>query len=456
MRPPQAFVLPSGQSMTSILTPSRYNHPVAMDDGRLLVANLLSRRLVTLSPEDAAAWRSGLDGLSKEAAEALQAAGTLVAAGTDELAAVERAYQTSQLAQSRLQITIALTLDCNLRCHYCYENRTAEYLTPEAEEDLAAMVERLLPSRDYLVVTWYGGEPLMRLDAIERLTARFLSLCARHGAHYKAMMVTNGLLLDHARVDRLACLGYWTQVQVTLDGPRDCHDARRPRAGGRPTFDRIVSNLTHACDRLPIKLRVNVDSANIGRVTELVDHLAEHGLAGKLSLYLSAVHDIGTGCRDLEATGPAPKLDSRTLAAAEPAILQYMRERGFGATKPSLPVISCNCQAVQPDSVLVGPDGATYRCWLDVGKPEHRVGSLDEPFCLNDPGLVRWLRHNPTQATSCRDCKVLPICLGNCPRMHLDGYQAPERCPPIRFNLDEFVIRQYARQGGELCQPAQN
>lgn len=432
----------------AVLAPSRYNHEIALSDGHLLIVNLLRGTFVSLADTDAADWRTDYWRLPATRIASLAASGALISSDIDELAIIEREYQKSQHTSSQLQITIALTLECNLRCGYCYEERVGKTINRDVEERILRMVERQLPGKDYLVVTWYGGEPLICLDAIERMTRSFLALCARQGAHYKAMLVTNGLLLNEERVKRLKALGYWSNIQVTLDGPRECHDLRRPGVGGRPTYDRIVGNLTTACEHLPIKLRMNVDKENIEQVTHLVDDLANSGLSGKTSIYCSNIHDAGQGCRDLEGRSNGLLLDNKRLAEIEPVIRKYFLDHGFGAEKPPASSISCNCQAVSSESLLIGPEGEVYRCWLDVGKTELQVGTLDDPFCLSDSNLLQWIGFNPTKLSSCRECKLLPLCLGSCPRLHFDGFPESERCPTFKFNLDKLLLQHYEKYLG--------
>ena len=44
-------------------------------------------------------------------------------------------------------------------------------------------------------VSWYGGEPLMALPIIEKLSEAFFRLCEENGVKYTESIVTNGYLL---------------------------------------------------------------------------------------------------------------------------------------------------------------------------------------------------------------------------------------------------------------------
>ncbi len=54
-----------------------------------------------------------------------------------------------------------------------------------------------------LVVSWFGGEPLLGLRLIERMTPKLARFCDAGGIAYRAVMATNGVLLNREAVDAL-------------------------------------------------------------------------------------------------------------------------------------------------------------------------------------------------------------------------------------------------------------
>ncbi|MBI4860274.1 MAG: hypothetical protein HY815_08425, partial [Candidatus Riflebacteria bacterium] len=88
----------------------------------------------------------------------------------------------------RLSLTVVPTLACNFRCRYCYElpRLRPGRMSREVEAALVGFVERHGPLRD-MTVHWYGGEPLLCLDTIRRLTGSFLGM----GPAFSADMVTH-------------------------------------------------------------------------------------------------------------------------------------------------------------------------------------------------------------------------------------------------------------------------
>ena len=49
-------------------------------------------------------------------------------------------------------------------------------------------------------MTWYGGEPLMNIETIERLSDFFVEFCKENDIEYTAMVVTNGFNLTKENI----------------------------------------------------------------------------------------------------------------------------------------------------------------------------------------------------------------------------------------------------------------
>ena len=134
---------------------------------------------------------------------------------------------------------------CNLRCDYCFFLEK-ERLYPGSDfrmsdEVMEAYIAQTAQAQRVPQVTlaWQGGEPtLMGLDFFRRARA------AEEGRVPAGMAVertlqTNGVLLDDEWCAFLAENDYL--VGLSIDGPRELHDAYRHDLGGRPVFDRVVA-----------------------------------------------------------------------------------------------------------------------------------------------------------------------------------------------------------------------
>ena len=137
---------------------------------------------------------------------------------------------------------------CNLDCDYCFF-LSKEMLYPGSRfrmaEDLQETYLRQLfeahRNAPEVVVAWQGGEPtLMGLDFFRRSVEIVDGLC-RPGQQVLHTIQTNGTLLNDEWGAFLAGNGFL--VGISIDGPRDIHDAYRVDKGGKPTFERVMRGL---------------------------------------------------------------------------------------------------------------------------------------------------------------------------------------------------------------------
>ena len=141
---------------------------------------------------------------------------------------------------------------CNLDCEYCfYLPKRAlfegERGTPSRMDDatLEAFTRSYIESQprgvSEMEFAWQGGEPtLAGLEFFERA----LELQRRHarvGLAIRNSLQTNGTLLDDAWGTFLAANKFL--VGLSLDGPRELHDAYRVDHEGRPSFERVMRGL---------------------------------------------------------------------------------------------------------------------------------------------------------------------------------------------------------------------
>jgi uncharacterized protein len=133
---------------------------------------------------------------------------------------------------------------CNLNCSYCFF-LAKEHLYPHSrfrmtDEVLESYLYQYLAAQriPHATIAWQGGEPtLMGLDFYRRSIA-YEQKYARSGMTIERTLQTNGTLLDEEWCIFLREHHYL--VGLSLDGPRELHDAYRVDKVGNPTFDRVL------------------------------------------------------------------------------------------------------------------------------------------------------------------------------------------------------------------------
>lgn len=134
---------------------------------------------------------------------------------------------------------LSLTGRCNLSCRYCYgkccEDRVSEeemdlydFFLPSDSEVLVEDLVRLSKEDPDLIITFYGGEPLLMIDKIMKVM---------DGVSAKEFMIqTNGINLDKLPADYVNKL---STILVSIDGTREHTDFTR----GSGTYDKVIENV---------------------------------------------------------------------------------------------------------------------------------------------------------------------------------------------------------------------
>jgi uncharacterized protein len=422
---------------------SRYN--VVLERGEVTwIHNGVSGQVFSLPTRDWSDALAFLDGDGErmpdvETLRDLTIARMLVGDDTDELGILERRYRAATADRSSFALTVVTSLGCNFDCPYCFENKPAALLGDETERLLLDVVDTQLRAVERFHVTWYGGEPLLGQDRIDRLSEAFIERTVAHDVSYRASIVTNGYLLTPSVARRLRALKVG-KAQITLDGPAETHDLMRPLRNGRGTFDVVLENVVACADLIPISIRVNLDASNVDEYVGLLDLLAERGLAGRVS-----VHPGQIVAYPDQAGAPSETYRPRCFtvpefAEVERAFLAAAYERGLA--KPSLPrPIGSPCTAVRVNELVVGARGELYKCYDNVGDPRQVIGHLRSWQDPNDR-VLKWLRYDPFADDGCRSCIALPSCMGGCAHNEMTS-PGDAKCSTFRLThvrqLEEYA-----------------
>jgi uncharacterized protein len=140
-------------------------------------------------------------------------------------------------------VVVQPTPFCNISCSYCYLPQR-NVTTVMQQSTVTNLFEQVFASgwtRDGLTVIWHAGEPLVvpiafyeeAFQAIEAL--RPSTLQVRHSIQTNGMLITK----EWCELFKKWNVG----VGVSIDGPRELHDAHRVTRTGRGTFDKSMAGL---------------------------------------------------------------------------------------------------------------------------------------------------------------------------------------------------------------------
>jgi uncharacterized protein len=435
------------------MRPSRFNVSFALGKGgERVVYNTLTGAAAVVDAEMAKALRDLRPGsesaLGKAALAELQSAGFVVDDATDEDRVFEVQYQARRYGLQELWFTVMTTSACNLACSYCYQGSAAQTGTmgPRETEAITQFIQGYAGQEGcrQLALMLYGGEPLLNLDQGLRLIDSVASWARGAGVEFATGVVTNGTLFDRQVAEALA--RYPQRVsQITLDGPRHVHDARRPYRNGRGTYDDIVGalELHQELGLGHLLLRIDVDRQNVDQMRELLRDLRARGLH-RIPVAFGLIQPKTQAC----ASYSHRCLGGPELRRLVPPLWEMALEEGFDL-KLRPEALFAYCGAQTNFSFTIDPHGGLYKCSNFVGLPEHRIASIGPDGSLTDLAFeyYDWMSRDPLKMPRCRKCKVLPLCGGGCAGLAFTEHGTFHRevCGETKYLLDR-QLRVHLRQ----------
>lgn len=148
---------------------------------------------------------------------------------------------------------ILCTQECNLRCTYCFEESMHAGCMPTIDEirnnferfiddGLEKFVVELIEinnkmGRTETDITFHGGEPMLIGDSLLRKAFEVV----KKYDNTTISMQSNGTLINDELVELFK--EYKVKVGISIDGPKEMHDAYRLNKGKKGSFDLVFGNI---------------------------------------------------------------------------------------------------------------------------------------------------------------------------------------------------------------------
>lgn len=305
-----------------------------------------------------------------------------------------------------LYLSIITTMDCNFECPYCFQNRKREYFTEETSKAVINFLELNKNKYKYVNVDWYGGEPLLNLELILKLSNNIKNICEQNKIFYTASLTSNGYLLDKKVAISLSKVGI-KSCQVTIDGSEDVHNNRRKIKGGGSTYKEILENIINTKDIIDYSIRVNVDYSNIKSISSLLDDLKIKKL-NDIPIYFKAVVSA-------EHNPVKEEIDSFSIGDILLDLNKMAFNKGFniGVLDRFINHSDWFCIVDSINQYIVNTDGKLFKCGEsfeldDIGY----AGNLEKNGTISNY-KNNWSK-NLSEFKECLNCSILPICRGGC------------------------------------------
>ncbi len=312
---------------------------------------------------------------------------------------------------TRLRLTIAPTMSCNYKCYYCYESKAykSKMMTEETIEQLISYVEgQLNDDLKLLNISWYGGEPMLAIDIIGKISKRIIKLCQDKNIEYRADILTNGYLLDYKTAQLLYNEYKVYDVQIPMDGMLKTYATRK--GVSEEAFNKVIKNIKEISDFMNVHVRMNIDNDNKEEILELTKLLlVDYGLKEKIRVYLAAVKNYTNVC---DFTGEGC-FSSDEFFAFKKEFTDFLyslnAEKSITKTIPIPSWITCGLSRIR--NLVIDPDGNFYRCAHLIGHDNSNIGNIKIGQVYNEANLNYIFAEIQDK---CKECVLVPICMGGC------------------------------------------
>lgn len=195
-------------------------------------------------------------------------------------------------------ITFQITDDCCLNCSYCYQihkghKKMTKETAKKAVDLLFQMYEEdkqdafINKTTHGIVLDFIGGEPLMNVPVMDFIVEYFINKCIETDhewlTRFRISFATNGILYFEKEVqDFIKKYNNFLSLTVSIDGPKEIHDACRKDYNGEGSFDRASKALQHYKTNYNTSTnkntKVTIAPENLENFNTIIDYFSKNGI----------------------------------------------------------------------------------------------------------------------------------------------------------------------------------
>ena len=311
-----------------------------------------------------------------------------------------------------------ITNDCNLRCTYCFVQKTRDAMDETTGKAAVDAVFRSAQRGGFPAVKlkYAGGEATLNFDLVSALHTYAASLSQTSGIGVEEVLLSNGVALTPAMLDFIREADM--TLSISLDGVSSGHNAQRVFSNGAGSAAHVRRGIERAIAHgVRPHLSITVTAHNVDSLPETVAFALERGLYFNLNFYQEHApwrsHDalkaenekLIQGLLDalavIEADLPpynvfTSMLDRTNLAAAH--------QRACGAGESYL---------------VIDHQGRVSRCQMEMHRPVSDIHAPDPlaDIRLYEPGEQEPQFLNVDEKIECASCPWRYWCGGGCTMM---------------------------------------
>lgn len=332
-----------------------------------------------------------------------------------------------------MNYTIHLTERCNLRCKYCYENKKKKEID---FKNIQYLIDNEIKEKSkYVVLNFYGGEPLLRKDLIYDTIAYIKSKKSKTKFYFG--MTTNGTLLDDKFIQCIKQNNF-LHVAYSFDGKKETQNLNRITVNGEGTFEIVESNAKKLLNNYQnVIAMVVVTRNNINMLKDNIEYLIEVGFRS-FNLQFDYLQDWQDEELEIikEQYSKVAKLyynkilneQDIDISVFDEKIMSHIKE-GYNCNK------ECNLGL---KNINVGTDGKFYPCMQFVGDDRYIIGDCEKGIDIL--ARNRLINQAGVENEICKECSINRRCKHTCACKNYLTTKDINGLSPLICELERIII----------------
>lgn len=342
----------------------------------------------------------------------------IVPENVNEQLSVQNLFFKRKYSSRLYHLTINTSLDCNLKCWYCYETHNSKtYMSLDIVQKILKHLDLKFKSMPFeiLELMFFGGEPMLNYRVVSSILLGVKRLQDKYNFKLRTIFVTNGTLITQSYIELLR--NFTVRFQITIDGDKKTHNKIRTFKSCREdSYSFIIKGLRELnvvnADFFFV-LRINYDGYVLDNIESLIDDLS---FLNRDKCIIS-LHKVWQ-CNQNEIN------INKVFQTVE-----KFNKKGFRVDLYSLNTTFDACYADNMNQAVINYDGMVFKCTARDFLKSKAYGKL------NEYGIIEWnidmikKRLSLDIPSMCQSCKLLPSCPGVCSQCLLENKSEKLKCP---------------------------
>ncbi len=416
--------------------PSKYNLVIYSNSLYTLVFNTKTGALIELSDQE---FKLFTQGVYNDMLDILLEQGFIVYKSVNEFNNIILNEMCNIfLDNNKHSFVIAPTLKCNMNCYYCFEKKrnTSNSMTEYIQQKVVSYIcNKILNNNSKKIfISWFGGEPLLALDTIKKMSHELIEFCGNHTIDFEAMLTTNGYFLTKDKAEICKELKI-KKVQITLDGDKEYYC--KAKNVSNEIYDQVIKNIFDICEILDITVRLNLSQDNFISLINLINEIKH---CRNIKFYIAPIVNYNN-ILNSNISNTVEECQYVKMKHELQNLISF--EQTSNTLECSCKPLSIGCGLMKILNNAIGPSGELYYCEHDLGIEEKIIGDVFHGLYYNEYFMKSI---TPSHYGECKECKIFPLCLSGCQAEVKEFKNNVNYCDNKILSLKKYLIKQYAKE----------